>query len=107
VGQFHYLRRESEFLGLSVGDVANPVFAEVLPDWTLREVPGARILAGAFTVSTFTVPGDKIRHRGQVDWLVGIMDLPCGKGRVRISQWKLWLQDPMSRLLQERLLQDV
>jgi hypothetical protein len=107
VGQFHYLRREPEFLGLSVGDVANPVFAEVLPDWTLREVPGARILAGAFTVSTFTVPGDKIRHRGQVDWLVGIMDLPCGKGRVRISQWKLWLQDPMSRLLQERLLQDV
>ncbi|MCE9614917.1 MAG: hypothetical protein K8T26_11610 [Lentisphaerae bacterium] len=104
VGQFHYLRKVPEFRGLPVGDVATQALVETLPHWSLHEVAGARVLAGAVTVSTFTVPGDKIRHRGRVDWLVGIMDLPLGRGRVRLCQYDLWQDDPMSRLLQARLL---
>lgn len=104
VGQFHYLCRLPIWAGLPVGDPASEALGEILPQWTLGELPKAQVLAGAFTVSTFTVPGDAFRHRGQVDWFMDIADIPHGKGRVRLCQHAIWNNDPLAQVMRFRLL---
>jgi hypothetical protein len=102
-GQFHYLHRVPELAGLPADRIAAAPYAGIIPDWTLNEIPGARILGGSFTVSIFREPGDEIRQLGSMNWFADIIDLPLGRGTLRICQYDIWKDDPVARILRRGL----
>lgn len=102
-GQFHYLRNVPELRGLPKERIADTPYTGILPDWTLNEIPEARVLGGSFTVSIFRQPGDEIRQLGSMNWFADIMDLPLGSGMLRICQYDLWKDDPVARIMRRGL----
>ncbi len=77
LGYFHYLRPHPLFAGLPLG-VADEPFAEVLPAWSLRELPGAEIPAGVVTVGSAR----------QWAWFADVQTLPFGRGRLTFYHYQ-------------------
>jgi hypothetical protein len=83
MGVHHYLRDHPLFDGLGAPCLADSVLSEVLPAWTLEELPGAEVLAGCFTVPD---GGQAFLWRGSVQ------TVPFGKGRLTFWQFGLGAQ---------------
>jgi hypothetical protein len=77
LGYFHYLRPHPLFAGLPLG-IADEPYAEVLPAWSLRELPGADIPAGVVTVGA---------NRAWA-WFADVQTLPLGTGRVTLYHYQ-------------------
>jgi hypothetical protein len=77
LGYFHFLRPHSLFVGLPHG-VAHEPFADVLPEWSLRELAGAQGAAGVITVGAAS----------QWAWFADVQTVPIGSGSLTLYQYR-------------------
>jgi hypothetical protein len=77
LGYFHFLRPHPLFAGLPTG-VAHEPFADVLPEWSLHELPGAQSAAGVITVGAGS----------QWAWFADVQTVPLGNGLVTFYQYR-------------------
>ncbi|MCC6177500.1 MAG: hypothetical protein IT305_19550 [Chloroflexi bacterium] len=80
MGVYHYLRDAPLFAGLGAPCIADSAFAEVLPAWTLDELPGADVAAGCFMMPDGG-PGFL--------WRATVQTLSYGRGRVTLCQLRI------------------
>lgn len=95
LGYIHFLRPHPLFAGLPTG-VAHEPFADVLPEWSLHELPGAESAAGVITVGAGS----------QWAWFADVQTVPLGYGLVTFYQYRPH-RAPRGDVVADHLLRNV
>jgi hypothetical protein len=112
-GYFHFFRG-TRFSGKLPGVgpmepgrfLAGEPYADYLPVWSLPELAGATIHAGAWGTDRLGFESEEAKYAHMRGWHADIMEVPYGKGRILFCQYRLakHLNEPLARNLFYRLL---
>ena len=112
-GYFHFFRGtrfSGKLPGIGPGEpggfLAGEPYADYLPVWSLPELPGATVHAGACGTDRLGFEGTEAKYAYMRGWHTDIMEVPYGKGRILFCQYRLTahLSEPLARNLFYRLL---